>query len=429
MESLSSRSILSASRLSKNRHGEDFSQNEAFEKILDVRDRLETWYLGFKTDLTWELSERAILKGGVDLRAGWAEYDYQRWRHEWTPNFTNPVGPPFYERIDTLDMALDPSGLETGAYLAARFRGPDPLTTEVGLRAHHNSVTRRSEISPRLSAAYRLLPGTTIRGAWGRYPQAPGLHELQVADADSIFHSSQTAEHRILGLEQLLGDAVSLRIEAFQRRTADPFPEYRNLVEDVEAVWEEGPGDRIRVWPERRRAQGLEFFAKGPLGDRIAWSASYALARAEDRIDGAWVPRPYDQRHTTHLHLAFRPSPGWTFTAVWQARSGWPASEQTYEIVELASGDPVIRNEFTNLYGVRLPPYRRLDLRASRQFELPRGQLFLDLDLFNALNRENPQNLDYRDLFFDPYRRSLQFDAEVEAQIPRLVTLGLRWEF
>jgi outer membrane receptor protein involved in Fe transport len=200
-------------------------------------------------------------------------------------------------------------------------------------------------------------------------------------------------------------------------------------VEDVEAVWEEGPGDRIMIWPDRRRARGLELSGKGRLGSRIAWSASYSWARAEDRIDGSWMPRPYDQRHTTHLHLAFHPSPSWNVTAVWQARSGWPASEQTYEIVELATGDPVTRNEFTNLYSVRLPPYRRLDLRASKRFDLPRGQLFLVLDLFNALNRENPQNLDYQGLRFDPYRRLLQFEAEVESQIPRLITLGLRWEF
>ncbi|MGD2120705.1 MAG: TonB-dependent receptor [Gemmatimonadota bacterium] len=427
-ESLSSRSILSGSRIYKNRHAEDFRELGA-DKIMDVRDRLETWYLGFKTDLSWDLSQRVVLKGGLDLRAGWADYDYFRWRRDGTPNFTDPAGPAFYIWTDTLDMAVEPSGLETGAYLAGRFRGPEALTTELGLRAHHNSVTGRGEISPRLSAAYRLLPGTTLRGAWGSYPQAPGLHELQVADADSIFHSTQTAEHRILGVEQLLGDAVTLRIEAFQRRTDDPFPEYRNLVEDVEAVWEEGPGDRIMVWPDQRRAEGLEFFAKGRLGNRIAWSASYSLARAEDRVDGKWMPRPYDQRHTTHLHLAFHPSPSWTLTAVWQARSGWPASEQTFEIVELATGDPVTKNEFTNLYGVRLPPYRRLDLRASKRFELPKGRLFLDLDLFNALNRENPQNLDYRGLFFDPYRRMVQFDAEVEPQIPLLVTLGLRWEF
>ncbi|MGW8267752.1 MAG: TonB-dependent receptor plug domain-containing protein, partial [Longimicrobiales bacterium] len=431
-ESLVSRSILSVSRLYKNRHGQDFRDDVpegGTRKILDVRDRLETRYLGFKTDLSWDLSDRALLKGGVDLRAGWAEYDYLRWRLEGTPNFIDPAGPAFYEWMDTLNVAVEPSGLETAAYLAGRFRASDALTAEVGLRARRSSRTGTGEISPRVSAAYRLSPSTTLRGAWGQYPQAPGLHELQVADGDSIFHPAQNAEHRILGIEHLLGTFASLRIEAFERRTTDPFPEYRNLVEDVEAVWEEGPGDRVMVWPERRRARGLEVSGKGRLGDRVAWSASYSLARAEDRVDGSWVPRPYDQQHTTHLHLSFHPTSTWTVTAVWQARSGWPASEQTYEIVELATGDPVTKNEFADLYGVRLPPYRRLDLRASKRFDLPRGGLFFYLDLFNALNRENPQNLDYQQLFFDPYRRLLQFEAEVESQIPRLVTLGLRWEF
>jgi hypothetical protein len=427
-DALSSRTVLSASRILKDRHGQDFTNNGAL-KNLDVADRLEAWYLGLKTDLAWELSERAVLKGGMELRPGWSDYHYLRWRREGTPNFTDPAGPAFYLWVDTLDVAPKPSGLEASGYVGGRFRVLDALTTEVGLRAHRQPYTGKGQLSPRISAAFQPFSTTTLRAAWGLYPQAQALHELQVADADSVFRQAQTAEHRILGLEQLLGRDHSVRLEVFDRQTTDPFPEYRNLVEDVEAVWEEGPGDRIGIFPERRRAQGLELLLRGRLGPSIAWSGSYALSRAEDRVDGEWVPRPYDQRHTGHLQLAYRPTPTWTLTGTWQARSGWPASEQSYEIITLATGDVATRNVFTNLYGVRLPPYRRLDVRVSKRFDLPRGRLFMDLDLFNALNRENPQNLDYYDMRFDPAKRLLEYASEVEPQIPRLVTLGLRWEF
>ena len=222
---------------------------------------------------------------------------------------------------------------------------------------------------------------------------------------------------------------MDLRLEAFQRHTDNPFPEYRNLVDQVEAVWEEGPGDRMGFFPDRRRSQGIEVLAKGPLGPRVAWSVAYSYSKAEDRIGGVWMPRPHDQRHATVLHLAVRPSAAWTFSTAWQARSGWPASEQEYEILTLATGDPVVRNFFGDLYGTRLPSYRRLDLRASRRFELPRGRLFVTLDAFNVLGRENPQALDYNLFWFDAYRRTYAFGSEVDEQIPRLVTLGLRWEF
>jgi hypothetical protein len=130
-----------------------------------------------------------------------------------------------------------------------------------------------------------------------------------------------------------------------------------------------------------------------------------------------------------HLNLTIRPTSAWTISTAWQARSGWPASEQRYEIQTLATGDPVVGNFFGDLNGTRLPQYRRLDVRASHRFDLSKGRLYLNLDLFNALGRKNPQSLDYSLYWFDPYRRTFAYGSEVDEQIPRLITLGLRWEF
>ena len=124
-----------------------------------------------------------------------------------------------------------------------------------------------------------------------------------------------------------------------------------------------------------------------------------------------------------------RPTSAWSLSTAWQARTGWPASEQIYEIPTLATGDPVVGNFFGDLYGLRLPTYQRLDLRASRRFDLSKGDLYLNLDLFNALGRENPQSLDYDLFWFDPYRRAYGYGSEMDTQIPRLITLGLSWEF
>jgi outer membrane receptor protein involved in Fe transport len=427
-ERLAARTLVSGSRIFKDRHGQDFTDDGAV-RTLDVRDRQETWYLGLKSDLSWEYSPRVVFKGGLDLRQGWADYDYDLWRSDWVPNLTDPTGPPFYPVMDRLDLAIEPSGFHAALYLGNRVQVSDALTTDVGLRYAHTSQIGEGRLSPRVSAAYQLSPKTTVRGAWGFYAQAQGLHELHIADGDTLFHPTQEAEHRILGLEHLFAQSVKFRVEAFQRFTSDPLPEYRNLVDRVEAVWEEGPGDRVGIFPEERRSQGIELMAKGPLGTRVAWSASYAYSKSEDRIEGTWLPRPHDQRHATHLHLAIRPTSAWTVTAAWQARTGWPASEQTYEVVTLATGDPVVGNFFGDLYRLRLPSYQRLDLRASRRFTLPRGQLYLNLDLFNALGRENPQSLDYDLYWFDPYKRTYAFGTEVDEQIPRLITLGLRWEF
>jgi hypothetical protein len=427
-ESLTTRTILSGSRIYKHRHGQDFDLGPNVPS-LDVRDRQETWFVGLKSDLAWEVSPRVAFKAGFDLKQGWADYTYVLWRDDYEPNFDDPSGPPFYAVTETQSLATKPRGLDGAAYVGNRLRVTGKLTTDVGARYSYSSQTSEGSVSPRVSASYQLDPGTAIRGAWGRYAQPQMLHELQVADGDTLFHPAQDAEHRILGIEHQLLDRINLRVEGFQRFTDHPFHEYRNLVDRVEAVWEEGPGDRVGVFPEKSRSQGVELLARGPLGPRVAWSASYSFSKAEDQIDGAWIPRPHDQRHTTHFHVAVRPSANWTVSTAWQSRTGWPASEQVYEIVTLATGDPVVKNTFGELNGVRLPDYRRLDVRVSRRFDTSKGRLFVNLDLFNALGRENPQALDYDLFWFDAYRRSYEFGKSIEEQIPRLITLGLRWEF
>ena len=427
-DALSSRTILSGSRINKDRHGQDFDQEGAV-RTLDVRDKQETLYLGLKSDWAYEFSPRVLFKAGLDLKQGWADYSYDLWRTDYVPNYTDPAGPGLYPTRTTLDLVTDPSGLAAGAYIANRIRLSDPLTAEFGLRYHYADYTGEGRFSPRVSAAYQLSPGTTLRGAWGHYAQSQSLHELQIADGETLFYPTQDAEHRILGLEHILRDRVSLRLEAFQRQTSDPFPEYRNLVDKVEAVWEEGPGDRVGIFPDRSRSQGIEFLAKGSLGARTGWSAAYSYSKSEDHVGDKWLPRPQDQRHATQLQFTVKPTSAWSFSTAWQARTGWPASEQFYEITTLATGDPIVGNFFGELYGLRLPTYQRLDLRASRRFDLSKGALYLTLDLFNALGRENPQSLDYNLFWFDPYRRAYGYGSEIDTQIPRLITLGLNWEF
>ena len=194
-----------------------------------------------------------------------------------------------------------------------RLRVTESLTTDVGLRYHMRPIPGRDRLRPRISAAYQISPQTTLRAAWGHYAQAQGLHELQIADGDTLFYPAQDAEHRILGIEHFpLRESVDLRLEAFQRLTSDPFPEYRNLVDRVEAVWEEGPGDRVGVVPERRKAQGIEFLAKGPLGPLgclVGELLLFPSGGPHRRGTGSPTPRPA-ARHSAQSHREARSGMG-----------------------------------------------------------------------------------------------------------------------
>jgi hypothetical protein len=271
-------------------------------------------------------------------------------------------------------------------------------------------------------------PRTTLRGAWGLYRQAQGLAELQVIDGDSRFYPAQRAEHRIVGLEHRLTDGLVLRAEAYQRRIAQPRPEYRRLAALVQEVPEEDPEQRVRVAPSRGRARGVELLVKHDGGGPVTWSAGYALAATEDEVGGRWVPRPQDQRHTLHAEVAWRPSPGWSLSWAWQYHSPWPATERRFTVDTLVNGAQTVTASWGPLNAERLPAYHRMDLRVSRHIPLGRGRLSLFLDVFNVYNRRNPVAYDYAVEAVTPGGR-VTVSRRTEAPIGILPTLGARWDF
>jgi len=248
-----------------------------------------------------------------------------------------------------------------------------------------------------------------------------------VADGDTIFYSAQRAEHRVLGLEHVLRNEVLLRVEAYQRLVHDPLPEYRNLEDFVEGLREEGPEDRVFLQAEEGRAKGIELFVRGPGGGRFVWSGSYALARAEEKVEGVWSPRPYDQRHAVNLQLAFRPTPDWAMSVGWVYHSPWPFTAQEFTLDHTVNGYGFVVQDFGPLNQERLIPYRRVDLRLSRIFRAGKGDLLLYVDVFNAMNRENAQSAAYGVWILEDGR--LVTDQTIHPQFEILPTVGVRWTF
>jgi outer membrane receptor protein involved in Fe transport len=324
-------------------------------------------------------------------------------------------------------MQASPSGQQIGLFQSNRLRLMDRFTVEVGLRYDHQSHTGDNTLSPRVNAAIDVAPRTTVRAAWGHYYQSHRLDELYVADGDDRFYPSQRAEHRILGLEHRLNDGTAFRVEAYERRVSDPRPEYRSLVPTIEALWEEGYEDRVRLEPTRSLARGIELLARRDVGRRFAWSASYALARADDEIDGAWVPRPRDQRHTVRFEVAYRPTPSWSLSSAWQYHSGWPATREIYEVMTTVDGSPFIGRTFGPINGDRLPPYHRLDVRASKLFPVGNGQLEAYLDVFNAYNRKNAEAFNYT-VWVNQEGR-MRVERGINPLLRVFPTFGVRWQF
>ncbi len=421
--------VVSTSRLERSRRGDwdaPGSSEVADYAVVDDRASFDAhtirqdWSLGVRPGL--------VLKAGGQLRLTHADYRYD-----------NVVGREFVDAsgsvalaLDTTSAALAPRSTESTVYLAARVQPFAPLTVEAGARYDRRSHTGDSDVSPRLHVAWEVGGGTTVRGSIGEYRQSHGVEELSVVDGDTLFFPSEVARQVAVGIEHRFANDLRLRLEGYSRRTDEPRPRWVNVGREIIPFPEIGE-DRVRIDPDRARAQGLELDVSGPLGSRAQGSVTYVLARAEDRVGGVWTPRTLDQRHTLGARWHFEPNPRWTLSAGWQYHTGWPSTPMEFRVDTISSSDPTDPSQrqilITEMPGDinsdRLPAYHRLDVRVTRTFSVGRGRLDLFLDVFNLYNRSNLRSYDY----------GVRLPAGIairnpgETLLPLLPSFGLTWTF
>lgn len=386
---------------------------------LELRDRRSLSATALRQDWSVAASPRTLVRAGWQVGRDAAQYSYSLYREDPTVVAGNLVALP-----RSIRLAPQPRSEQAGAFLAVRRALADDWAIEPGLRLDHSSAAGDQGLSPRLNAAWQLDRATTLRAAWGLYAQAQGAHELAVQFGDTQFHPAERAEHRVLGLERLLSGGVNLRLEAYQRLTRDPRPQWFNRY-DTYGIFPEAQTDRILLAPARTEARGVELIARRRGHGAIDWSASYALARATQDLATGPLPAARDQRHAFYADVSYRLGAHWRFGAAWQFHTGWPITPVSYSAVALNSGGRTLVRSFGPTLSQRLPAYHRLDLRASRTIPLRRGSLTVFLDVFNAYDRANPLAYDYNPAVVN--------GVVVDGQQPRKMlpivpSIGLSWE-
>jgi hypothetical protein len=106
-------------------------------------------------------------------------------------------------------------------------------------------------------------------------------------------------------------------------------------------------------------------------------------------MDGEYVPRSWDQTHAGKFLVGFQRQDLWSVSLGGTLRRGWPLTSVAAEEEMDDQGEigyvavPVDRN------ADRYPDYWRADFQARRAFPVPRGRLWLTLDVTNLTDREN----------------------------------------
>ena len=420
-------SVLSYGRLDSDREGESGANvsdpfftpasdiTDALDRTL-VRDVRTTDIAQFRQDWRYDPSPRHHLRAGYEARWLQADYDYTSLNKITDPLFTDQ------DEITERRFDLQLSGWTYGAHLADRFRLGSRVTVEAGVRWDRQTYSNDEQWAPRLNLVAQLDPKTTLRASIGDYWQPQGIHELQVEDGVDEFHQAQLNRQLTVALDHLFGRS-RFSAQVYAKRLEDPRPRFENLFEIFD-IFPEGQSDRVLIEPESGRAHGLELLFERR-HRRLDWWVTYALSEAEDKIDGEYVPRSWDQRHAVSYSVNWRFKEHWNLNVAGVHHSGWPATDA--ELVLLPT-EPFVRLIPAERNAASYPDYHRVDVRASRSFETARGQIKLFLEITNLFDRDNVRSIADFEVDFSP-ESGFSINREFESWFPRIPSFGVTWTF
>jgi hypothetical protein len=393
----------------------NFTDGDQSAAFLDRRDFDHT---ALRTDASFDLTPRNLLKGGLSAKRWNARYDYDA--EGITRTFLDPQAGP---RPILRSVHLGLSSTEVAAYAADRFRVGERLVVEAGVRWGTESHTPDgAHISPRLNAAYTFSERTALRAAWGWFHQPQGAYELQAEDGVTKFSPAQRAEHRVIGVDHLFGRRITTRVEVYDKVITDPRPRFENLFEGFIA-FPELRADRVRIAPRRSTARGIEVLLRKDSDGPLSGQLNLTHATVTDEIGGRDVPRAWDQRNAMTFFVNYRAGEHWNFNVAGSWHTGLPT---TPLLAQRRAG----RYEFElgPLRSERLPAYKRVDFRASRRAVTSRGAFTLFLDLFNAFNLSNVDSIDGFD-FVSKSDGSVEARPVMKANGSILPSFGISWQF
>lgn len=388
-----------------------------------IRDRRRLDINGLKQDWTWDASPRVSVLAGGELRDERADYSYVRRSRDYAV-LNNTV---VVFDSSAINAARTPNGSRVSGYASLRVKPASWMTTELGVRSDRLGWTNETTVVPRFNLALTPIARTTLRAAWGTYAQGHSLDGLSIIDGDTTFSRAERAEQRIVGVERDLGNGWTVRTEAYERVIRNPRPRWLNADGDIDLL-PEAAEDRLRIAPSAGSVRGVEILATLDRGGPYRLTTFYSLARGRQTVNGVASPRPFDERHSASLDVAYRARRGWTWAAAWTFHSGWPLSPATASLDTIAPNRVVVvRDPPSPLLTERLPSYQRFDVRVTKDFSLGRGQGSVYLEIFNLFDAANARGYDYG--FGIANGQPFVQRTDTLSFLPRLPSIGVRWAF
>lgn len=420
-DGIESSTILSATEIENERSG----ATEKPEIISGAVDDGRTFRsLALKQDWRFEISDRWLLSTGFEIKRLEASYRYDASLRIWPP-FDQILG---NQPVENRSLAVDPRGAQYAAYGELRMRLGERVTIDAGMRWDQQTYTTANDdeqVSPRINLLYRVGDHSDIRLAFGQYYQAQEINELQIGDGVVDFYPAQRARHLVASVDHGFDSGLELRLEAYQKRYRSLMPRFENIFDPLVLI-PELQIDRARIDADTAVAEGVELTLSGSGANELNWWASYTWSRTEDRFGNIATLRSWDQTHTLRLGFA-RDWNRWSFGAAGVVHTGWPRTLLLAETVQVPGAPAMLNVTPGPRNRDRYATFQSLDVRVSRRFDLPRGDLTAFLEVTNLYDHENPCCSAYS-VGVDPDGEPT-LQSKVGNWLPVVPSLGVVWRF
>ena len=255
----------------------------------------------------------------------------------------------------TRTRATRPRAWAPGVWAEHEWRVAGPVYATLGARADYTTTSREWTADPRAALAWRIDARQTLRVATGRYHQLPAAEYLDPVYGNPALRP-MSADHVIAGYEWK-DETTNARLEVFRK-------DYRDLVTRSATTWYANGGHGY--------ARGVDAFIQRSHGRATGWVGyGYLDTRRRELDDPRELPSVYGVRHSLTLVGSLQLTSASLVGARWGFSSGRP-----YTPVLGGRFDPVSERwspvTAENQSGL-LPDHRRLDVRITQLFSLPRA--------------------------------------------------------
>ncbi len=257
----------------------------------EVNTFLDGDFYSSRINLQWLVSRFMLVNAGLELKYFTTQDSLlSKWKQ------VSDVGEIYLDLKENYHRELTKrNGFLIGRFIQSNLQISKKLGIQLGLRWTESTLNNQQLLLPRANLAYRVSNSTLLTFAAGSYAQPPIYKEFQFRQGNDSGLIAQKASQFTLGLERLLENDISLKVEAYYKKYSD-LVSYN--LQDVQIKYS-GEND------SHGYAYGLDMHAHGNIIPTTEnWiSYSYLVAR-EDLVNDrtGYVPRATDRRHQLAIY-------------------------------------------------------------------------------------------------------------------------------